>query len=56
MHRECSLGESVPRDLCLPCSDVLSYRFVEASVSPGFIAVTRLWYTKQEQPIRLGIW
>ncbi|KAI5448756.1 hypothetical protein NCC49_000784 [Naganishia albida] len=30
--------------------------FVEASVSPGFVAVTRLWYTKQEQPIRLGIW
>ncbi|GHJ89426.1 hypothetical protein NliqN6_5828 [Naganishia liquefaciens] len=30
--------------------------FIEASVSPGFVAITRIWYTKQEQPIRLGIW
>lgn len=33
-----------------------SYSFVESSVSPGFVAVTRMWYTKREQPIRLGIW
>ena len=30
--------------------------FVESAVSPGFVALTRQWYTKQEQPIRLGIW
>jgi Major Facilitator Superfamily len=30
--------------------------FVEASVSPGFVAITRMWYTKAEQPLRLGIW
>lgn len=30
--------------------------FVEASVSPGFVALTRMWYTKAEQPLRLGIW
>lgn len=29
---------------------------IESSVSPGFVAVTRMWYTKKEQPIRLGIW
>lgn len=56
MRRECSSGEFVLRDVCLTDSNALSCRFVEASVSPGFIAVTRLWYTKQEQPIRLGIW
>lgn len=30
--------------------------FVEASVPPGFVAVTRMWYTKRQQPLRLGIW
>ncbi|UZJ57001.1 hypothetical protein CBS101457_006321 [Exobasidium rhododendri] len=30
--------------------------FVESAVSPGFVALTRQWYTKREQPIRLGIW
>lgn len=30
--------------------------FIEASVSPGFVAITRMWYTKAEQPLRLGIW
>lgn len=29
---------------------------VESAVSPGFVAVTRIWYTKTEQPLRLGIW
>lgn len=29
---------------------------VESAVSPGFVAVTRQWYTKQEQPLRIGIW
>ncbi|KAJ9107150.1 hypothetical protein QFC19_002810 [Naganishia cerealis] len=30
--------------------------FIEASVSPGFVAITRRWYTKREMPIRIGIW
>jgi MFS family permease len=29
---------------------------IESAVSPGFVAITRQWYTKQEQPLRLGIW
>ncbi|KAK0195047.1 major facilitator superfamily domain-containing protein [Armillaria mellea] len=29
---------------------------VESAVSPGFLAITALWYTKQEQTARLGIW
>ncbi|KAF8990131.1 MFS general substrate transporter [Hymenopellis radicata] len=29
---------------------------VESSVSPGFVAITALWYTKEEQATRLGIW
>lgn len=28
----------------------------ESSISPGFVALTRQWYTKREQPLRLGIW
>ncbi|KAK0240682.1 major facilitator superfamily domain-containing protein [Armillaria nabsnona] len=28
----------------------------ESAVSPGFLAITALWYTKQEQTARLGIW
>lgn len=35
---------------------VMYNSFVESSVSPGFVAVTRMWYTRREQPIRLGIW
>lgn len=35
---------------------VIYNSFVESSVSPGFVAVTRMWYTRREQPIRLGIW
>ncbi|CEH12259.1 Permease of the major facilitator superfamily [Ceraceosorus bombacis] len=30
--------------------------FVESSVSPGFVAVTRRWYTREEQTVRLGLW
>lgn len=30
--------------------------FVESSVSPGFLLVTRRWYTKQELPLRVGVW
>ncbi|CED84380.1 Permease of the major facilitator superfamily [Phaffia rhodozyma] len=29
---------------------------VEAAVSPGFLAITTMWYKKEEQAIRLGIW
>ncbi|KAF9269826.1 MFS general substrate transporter [Marasmius fiardii PR-910] len=29
---------------------------VESSVSPGFVLITSLWYTKEEQTARLGIW
>lgn len=29
---------------------------VESSVSPGFVLVTRQWYTKSEIPLRVGIW
>ncbi|CAO1638452.1 unnamed protein product [Sympodiomycopsis kandeliae] len=29
---------------------------VESSVSPGFILITRQWYTKAEMPFRVGIW
>ncbi|KAE8198899.1 hypothetical protein CF336_g1459 [Tilletia laevis] len=29
---------------------------VESAVSPGFILVTRMWYVKDETPVRLGIW
>ncbi|KAF8913623.1 major facilitator superfamily domain-containing protein [Mucidula mucida] len=29
---------------------------VESAVSPGFVAITALWYTKEEQATRLGIW
>ncbi|KIY67143.1 MFS general substrate transporter [Cylindrobasidium torrendii FP15055 ss-10] len=28
----------------------------ESAVSPGFVALTALWYTKDEQAARLGIW
>ncbi|KAK0550907.1 hypothetical protein OC846_003477 [Tilletia horrida] len=29
---------------------------VESAVSPGFVLITRMWYTREEHPIRLGIW
>ena len=29
---------------------------IESSVSPGFIHITRSWYKRSEQPLRLGIW
>ncbi|KAE8226630.1 hypothetical protein CF319_g803 [Tilletia indica] len=29
---------------------------VESAVSPGFVLVTRMWYVKEEHPVRLGIW
>lgn len=29
---------------------------IESSVSPGFVHVTRSWYKRSEQPLRLGIW
>lgn len=29
---------------------------VESTVSPGFLLVTRQWYTSQEMPMRIGIW
>lgn len=29
---------------------------VESSVSPGFILITRQWYTKAEMPLRVGVW
>ncbi|KAL9931456.1 hypothetical protein V8E36_009621 [Tilletia maclaganii] len=28
---------------------------VESAVSPGFILITRMWYLKEETPVRLGI-
>lgn len=30
--------------------------FVESSVSPGFVLITKMWYKREEQPVRLGIW
>ncbi|PWN47045.1 MFS general substrate transporter [Violaceomyces palustris] len=30
--------------------------FVESAVSPGFVLITRMWYKRDEQPVRLGIW
>ncbi|CAO1616673.1 unnamed protein product [Parajaminaea phylloscopi] len=29
---------------------------VESTVSPGFLLVTRQWYTKSELPARVGVW
>ncbi|EIN12276.1 MFS general substrate transporter [Punctularia strigosozonata HHB-11173 SS5] len=29
---------------------------IESSVSPGFVLVTSMWYTKDELPVRVGIW
>ena len=29
---------------------------IESAVSPGFVQVTRSWYKRSEQPLRLGIW
>ncbi|ESK87984.1 mfs [Moniliophthora roreri MCA 2997] len=29
---------------------------VESSVSPGFVLITSLWYTKEEQTSRVGFW
>lgn len=29
---------------------------IESTVSPGFLLVTRRWYTKAEMPMRVGIW
>ncbi|SNX87101.1 related to DAL5 - Allantoate and ureidosuccinate permease [Melanopsichium pennsylvanicum] len=29
---------------------------VESAVSPGFLLITRSWYKRSEQPLRLGIW
>ncbi|CCF48640.1 hypothetical protein NDA11_004807 [Ustilago hordei] len=29
---------------------------IESAVSPGFILLTRSWYKRSEQPLRLGIW
>lgn len=29
---------------------------IESAVSPGFILVTRQWYTKAEMPLRVGVW
>ena len=30
--------------------------FVESSISPGFVLITKMWYKREEQPVRLGIW
>ncbi|EST08784.1 Major facilitator superfamily [Kalmanozyma brasiliensis GHG001] len=29
---------------------------IESAVSPGFVMITRSWYKRSEQPLRLGIW
>lgn len=29
---------------------------VESAVSPGFVLISSMWYTKAELPLRLGIW
>lgn len=29
---------------------------IESAVSPGFVQITRSWYKRSEQPLRLGIW
>ena len=29
---------------------------IESAVSPGFVLITRSWYKRSEQPLRLGIW
>ena len=29
---------------------------VESAVSPGFVLITKSWYKRSEQPLRLGIW
>lgn len=28
----------------------------EASSDPGFMLVTSMWYTRREQPVRIGLW
>lgn len=28
----------------------------EACSDPGFLLVTSMWYTRKEQPVRLGLW
>ena len=41
-------------------SGLLAVRFflgaAEASISPGFSLITGMWYKRQEQPLRHGLW
>jgi hypothetical protein len=53
--RRCSPPLPRPSDPSLTFSRPL-HSFIEASVSPGFVAVTRKWYTREEQTVRLGVW
>ncbi len=39
------------RPLSLTC-----WHLSQAAVSPGFVLLTSLWYKKEEQTMRLGIW
>ena len=28
----------------------------EACADPGFMLITSMWYTRREQPVRMGLW
>ncbi|KAL3484517.1 major facilitator superfamily domain-containing protein [Aspergillus germanicus] len=45
---------------CTSFATLMTTRFIlgalEAAIAPGFSLVTAKWYTRQEQPLRYGIW
>ncbi|WVQ80943.1 hypothetical protein IAT38_003050 [Cryptococcus sp. DSM 104549] len=46
--------------LCHNFSDIAAVRFwqgvFESALTPSYIIVTSMWYTRKEQPFRVGIW
>lgn len=45
---------------CTSFEGLMTARFstgaVEASISPAFLYVTSMWYTRDEMPSRMGLW
>lgn len=45
---------------CEDFAGLMTVRFFlgafEASIAPGFSLITGVWYTRQEQPVRYGLW
>ncbi len=59
--RHCSLGIIVILTPAIGSwRGLIAQRFflgaIESAVSPGFVMITRSWYKRSEQPLRLGIW